>query len=214
MARIGKKELPDMGEVPEDWKSTSFLQSKFKIARHDAKGQSAHINFWTSPYHVRIAQELQVKIADLTTLSDVYACALHYGLKWMQDQEGVGEATVHSQLEVWISICQEAEAEEDLMLAMDKLKETVNKKLAHGALEVARRTVARARFAAEQMPEGYYRDRALEFLDREFRELWNAGGIGSTNGKPTPLVAESGDGYGDGYGDGCVSKGEDENEEG
>ena len=186
MARLSKKEaltfntsepIPNLDDIIESTitgsgKHTSFLQSPFKTPKKDAKGTSAHVNFYTAPYYIRISQELMGKISDFTTLSDVYACALHYGLKWIQDQEGVGHTSVQSQLNVWMGICQQAEMDEDLMLAMEKMRETVNRKIAAGSVEEAKRTVALARYAAEEMPDGYYKQKALEFLDQEFKRLW------------------------------------------
>ena len=162
--------------------ATSFLQSPFKTPRKDAKGVSAHVNFFTAPYYIRIAQELLGKVADFKTVSDVYVCALHYGLLWIQEHEEIGETSVQAQLNVWMGICQQAEMDEDIELAMIKMRETVNRKVSAGASQEAKRTVALARSAAEKMPDGYYKVKALEFLDKEFGGLWS-GSVADTESK-------------------------------
>ena len=164
------------------------LPSKFKVPRKDAHGVSAHVNFYTAPFYVRKAQELLGRVADFSTPSDVYACALHWGFEVLESFAEVGTTSVSSQLNAWMRICQETEMDEDSMLAMDKLKETVNKKVAHGAAEEAKRVVAEVRHVTELMPEGYYRTRALKFLNDEFSGLWSNNGTGGTGvEKKTPL---------------------------
>ena len=171
-------EAADAAANVTEYKATSFLLSKFKTPRKDAHGVSAHVNFYTAPYYVRMAQEIMGRVPDFEVLSDVYACALHYGLKWLQEQDQVGETTVQQQLNVWSTICQVAEMDQELMLSMDKMKEMVNRILGNGDVKEARRVVSMARYAAEKMPDGYYRDKALNFIEAEFKGLWENGEVG------------------------------------
>jgi hypothetical protein len=175
MPRLSKKQAIEYvsAEPPEPFTPTPLLPSQFKVPRKDAKGVSAHINFYTAPYYVRKCQEMLGKVPDFLTPSDVYATALHYGFEWLEKQAEIGVTSVQSQLNAWMRICQETELDEDLMLATDKLRETVNRKLAHGAVEEAKRLVAEVRYATEHMPDGYYKKRALDFLAAEFGGLWN-----------------------------------------
>lgn len=175
--RMSKKQatslVPDEQVDTPDITQDGFLPSTFKVPRRDASNNSVHINFYTASYYLRIAQRLQGKVPDFGNLSDVFACALHYGLIWIQKQDVIGYTSIQSQLNVWMKICQEAELDEDLMAAQEKLKETVDRKIKHNAAKEAKRTIALARFAAEQMPPGYYKDRTLEFLDKEFGYLYH-----------------------------------------
>lgn len=181
MARLTKKqvfeELPNE-PAPDLSHATSFLPSKFRVPRKDTKGISAHVNFYTAPFYVRAAEELRLRIKDFGTLSDVYACALHYGLEWIQKQQEIGYTSVWSQLKMWSNICDEAEMEESIMLAMERVREAVNRKVGHGALQEAKRLVAMVRHETEMMPDGYYKERALAFLETEFNGLYRKGPAG------------------------------------
>lgn len=175
MSRMSKKQatslIPVDAETPDIAQET-FLPSRFKVPRRDANNNSVHINFYTASYYLKIAQRLQGKVPDFSNLSDVFACALHYGLLWIQNQDVIGYTSVQSQLNVWVKICQEAELDEDLLAAQEKLKATVERKIKHNAAKEAKRVVAMALNAAEQMPPGYYRDRTIEFLQQEFGYLF------------------------------------------
>ena len=76
--------------------------------------------------------------------------------------------------------------DEDLMLAMEKLRETINRKVVAGAVEEARRIVSMTRHATEMMPEGYYKMKSLEFLNQEFGSLW--GSSNSNHSNMTPAI--------------------------
>lgn len=184
--RLSKKqaiELTSQDPAPSLGQATSMLPSKFKVPRRDENNQSAHVNFYTAPYYIRIAQEIQVRAPnEFGTLTDVYACALHYGLKYIQEEdETIGITSVQSQLVAWMQICQETEMEENLMVAMDKLRETVNRKIGHKAVQEARRLVALVRHSTELMPDGYYKTKALEFLNNEFSYLYDAKKLAEIN---------------------------------
>lgn len=175
--RLSKRQALEMTPdepTPDLTNATSFLPSKFKVPRKDASGNAAHINFYAATYYVRIAEEIRLKVKDFSTPSDVYACALHYGLKWLQEQDEIGLTSVQSQLMAWMRICQESELDEDIMLGMEKIRATINRKIDHGAKEEARRLIAMVRHETEQMPDGYYKERSLKFLEDEFGYLWDA----------------------------------------
>lgn len=143
--------------------------SEYMVPAQDQHGHSARIDS-------RIPPSMAKDVSDLIEhgrfpfegKSDFFRWAIHNGLMACKDLGGTGMSAATKTL---VSLYQEEKANLAYKEVMEQLTNTVQRLLAEGATENAKRLVRSAMQVISEMPEPYWRDRYSEALNNRFGHL-------------------------------------------
>jgi hypothetical protein len=163
---------------PEDGSviAPKYNAEDFICAPADARGVSYRLTFRVMP---DIEKSLDQLVASnrfpFSTRGDVLRWCVREGLRALNQMEPVTSVT--KRIDLVDAVLAEDNAHAEFMHIFAAIEEGVNKYLADQAPKQAFRVLAMAKHNFEMMPEGHWRDRYLEELQKRFGPLM-AGGKG------------------------------------
>lgn len=171
---------PDSGDpIQGKYKAEDFI-----CAPADARGVSYRLTFRVMP---DIEKSLDQIVASnrfpFSTRGDVLRWCVREGLRALNKMEPVTSVT--KRIDLIDTVLAEENAHADFMHIFHALEDNVNKYLADQAPKQALRVLAMAKHNFESMPDGHWRDRYLEELQKKFGPLLATGKgvqLGGNNG--------------------------------
>jgi hypothetical protein len=148
----------------------------YYVPAQDAKGHSDRIWARVTPAHIReLHVILQSRKFPFRTVSDIVRWCVDRGIRELATREG--RPSVLRQVDAVMEVLREDYYCESFTNLFEALSRSVNRHLANGAHGEARRVVAMTREHLAAMPDGYWRRRYLDELDRQFGHLLTGEGV-------------------------------------
>lgn len=169
--------------LPQKYDPADFI-----VAPADAKGVSYRLTFRVPPdMEKSIDAILASNHFPFSTRGEVLRWTTHQGVKLLESMEPV--ASVTKRVDILTSLLNEEAAHSEFLSIFNHLEESISRYMADQAPGQASRVVAMARHQFETMPEGHWRDRYLEELDKRFSYLLKKAGIQlpDTHTSPAPV---------------------------
>ncbi|MBA7694257.1 hypothetical protein ES703_102864 [subsurface metagenome] len=141
--------------------------SEFRISAQDKKGHSARRWFRLQPGHDSMIDEIVAKrIFPYRTASDLIRHAVKRHLDWLETLEPIPSIT--KQVDIILDLMRQEEFQRDFQTVMDKLREQAWAYQRNGSQGEAERLINDTYQKILAMPIGYWRERYLEQLRKEF----------------------------------------------
>lgn len=160
----------------------NLLQSKydpsdFIVAPSDSKGVSYRLTFRIPPdLEKGLDSILASQRFPFTTRGDILRWATLRGVKELEQMEGI--ASVSKRVDILTTLLNEESSHAEFMSIFGHLQESVSRYMADQAQDQAVRVVAMAKYQFEGMPEGHWKTRYLEELEKKFGQLLVKAGVG------------------------------------
>jgi hypothetical protein len=162
------KPLPVDGDgnpIPRKYDPASFI-----VVPVDTRGVSYRLTFRVAPDMERaLDQVVASNRFPFTTRGDVLRWCVREGIRTLEGMEPV--VSVSKRLYMMNTVLSEESGHAEFMHIFTHLEETVAKYLSDQAPDQAVRIIALAKHHFESMPEGYWRDRYLQELEKKFSHL-------------------------------------------
>lgn len=150
--------------------------ASFNVAPADNKGVSYRLTFRVPP---DMEKSIDAIIAShrfpFQTRGDVLRWTTLKGCRELEKMEGVPSVT--KRVDILSNLLNEESAHSEFMSIFNHLEESVARYMADEAPDQATRVVAMAKYQFEAMPDGHWRSRYLEELNKRFSHLLKKTGI-------------------------------------
>jgi hypothetical protein len=155
------------------WRRARDADEEYFVSASDSKGHNERIQLRVQPRHMTALQRIKdEKRFPFETISDIARWCIDKGIEELNQRRA--SATVGSvlvQARVISNFLREEKHAQDYEDALNEIRNTITRYRNSGARGEAVRVVARVKYDIEQMHEGYWRERHLETLHREFSDL-------------------------------------------
>ena len=143
---------------------------EFIVPANDNNGHSSRFWFRASPQMDRqVSQYVEGRQFPYRTKGDLLRHALWRHLHWLNDLGGI--SSVNTQVDLIIDLMRDEELSSDFLTVFEKLSRQINNKIGSGAKGEAIRMILMVKEHIKGMPDGYWRDRYVQELERNFGHL-------------------------------------------
>jgi hypothetical protein len=151
----------------------TYSDRDFIVPGQDAKGHSHRVQCRVMPAHFRGCNIIVgSKKYPFRTLGDMVRWCIDRGIRELGVIGRIGQVeSVIGQADTIAEILRDEQYYQDFAGVFDALSSTVNRHLAAQAAGEARRVVAMVKAQLDKMPEGYWRDKYMDELRKQFGHL-------------------------------------------